>query len=135
MGIKIFLETNGILYTNLAKIIDVTDIISMDIKLPSATKLKTFWTEHQAFLEIAAETEVFVKTVVTEDTSDDEIAKVCSIISGVSPHIPLIIQPVTPTKDGKTPGTQRLLTIKDYCATYIENVRIIPQMHKFMGIL
>ena len=48
---KIYLETNGTLYENLKKVIDYIDIVSMDIKLPSTTKMKPHWEEHAKFID------------------------------------------------------------------------------------
>jgi organic radical activating enzyme len=36
-GKTIYLETNGILHENLKEVIDLTDVIAMDFKLPSST--------------------------------------------------------------------------------------------------
>src|SRR5262249_16392481 len=47
-----YLDTNGTLPAELKKVIDGVDIIAMDIKLPSSTKEKPFWKEHEDFLKI-----------------------------------------------------------------------------------
>jgi len=40
---RIYLETNGIPFDALQHVIDLIDVVSMDIKLPSATGLRPFW--------------------------------------------------------------------------------------------
>ena len=65
---KNYLETNGILHEALKEVIDYVDIVAMDLKLPSSTGLSDFWEEHRLFLKIAAQREVFLKTVVCSRT-------------------------------------------------------------------
>lgn len=59
---KVFLETNGTLYRELASILDITDIISMDIKLPSIVS-RPQWEAHARFLELARTKDLYVKLV------------------------------------------------------------------------
>ena len=58
----IFLETNGTLYQQLEEILDIVDIISMDIKLPSIIRTPQ-WEAHKAFLRLAREKDLYVKLV------------------------------------------------------------------------
>ena len=50
---KIYLETNGTCYDELSKIIDYVDVVSMDIKLSSATKQVNRFLDNEKFLKIA----------------------------------------------------------------------------------
>lgn len=133
--IKVFLETNGLLYDNLQEIIDLLDIISMDIKLPSAVN-REFWNEHRLFLQKAKAKDVYVKVVITSATSIDEIKQVCQLLVGVDPKIPLILQPVTPVMKGEQGvSPKQLFIIHEVAAAALEDIRIIPQTHRMMGIL
>ncbi len=136
-GIKLFLETNGTLPSQLAKLISVLDIISMDIKLPSVAGGGEMWDTHRDFLAIGSQKDIFVKIVVAADTSEAEITKACEIIKKVDPKIPLIIQPVTPQPEfsGEKPSAVKLLTWQELARDYINDVRVIPQIHKFLGQL
>ena len=69
-----YLETNGTLYRELAAVIKWIDVIAMDMKLPSAAGDGEMWDDHARFLEIASTAKVFVKVVVSRDTTDQEIA-------------------------------------------------------------
>ena len=51
--LKMYLETSGVLYEGLKKIISDVDIVAMDIKLPSSTQCRALWKEHEKFLKIA----------------------------------------------------------------------------------
>ena len=74
-GKKVYVDTNGTLPDALAASIKDIDIIAMDIKLPSSTHQKPFWAEHKEFLKIAHSREVFVKAVISLDTSIEDIIK------------------------------------------------------------
>lgn len=131
-GYKIYLETNATLPKQLASILEWIDIVSADIKLPSFTGEADIPKEHQEFLKIAKEKDLFVKVVVTEETIIDEISMAIDIVRGVNMNIPLIIQPAM--NNGKSMENQgRLLDFYDYAAKRLTNVRLIPQIHKLMG--
>jgi len=130
-GETVYLETNGILSNSLKRIIKNVDIIAMDFKLASSTQDQDYLYEHKKFLELASKKEVFVKIVVTEGTRGVEIAKSAKIIKEINPKINLILQP-------QYLYEEKLSTIlKDFKAVaekYINNVEIIPQVHKLLGV-
>ncbi|MEK7275351.1 MAG: 7-carboxy-7-deazaguanine synthase QueE [Candidatus Desantisbacteria bacterium] len=127
-GHRVYLETNATLPKQLTTILEWVDIVSADIKLPSFTGKDDIPEEHQEFLHIAREKNLFVKVVVTDETVMDEIAMAVDVIMGVDRNIPLIIQP-----DMKMKATERLLRFHDYALARLSNVRVIPQVHKLMG--
>jgi len=132
--IPIYLETNGTLCLELEKIIDLVDVVAMDVKIPSTSGMDEKWDVHRRFLEIARKKEVFVKAVVSSSTTGGEIEKACDVIRGVSPDIPLVIQPVT-LKDGKIGvGGLKLLQFQEKAARALKNVRVIPQVHKLLSL-
>lgn len=124
---KIYLETNGVLYKNLEKIIDFIDIISMDIKLKSASGMENF-EENEKFLDIASKKEVFIKIVFDKNIKDEEIIKTASI---AKKHDSLIIlQPKMPMD--KDTDIEKIFN-KFY--KHYKNIRLIPQVHKFLNLL
>lgn len=134
--LPIYLDTNGVLPDHLNEIIDLVDIIAMDIKLPSATGQSPYWKEHKKFLEIAYLKEVFVRIVVLKEMRVLEIDETAKLIAEVDDKIPLIIQPVSPHGPIKhRPGAQELLAFHTAAKRRLKTVRVIPQMHKIMGIL
>jgi organic radical activating enzyme len=132
---RIYLETNGTLPEKLEELIKYIDIIAMDIKLPSMAKLPGFWDVHREFLKIASDKDVFVKIVVSEDAEPAEIAEACKIVSDISDIIPLVIQPVTDPCGKITFDQVKLNKIKDYASKIVVDVRVIPQVHKFLKVL
>lgn len=135
-GMKAYLETNGTLPQNLKRIIEFVDIIAMDFKLPSSTGRVPYWDEHLEFLKTASQKKVFVKAVVTPRTDKHDIETAVKLIKHVNRNIPFIMQPATPVeKFEKIIGGNRLLEFLDIAIkNEIENSRVMPQMHKVLGI-
>lgn len=133
---KAYLETNGTLPEKLGEVIDLVDIVAMDIKLPSSTGQKAYWKESLAFLKIAARKKVFVKAVVTTGAKTSDIKKAASLVRRVDKRIPFIIQPVSSARYGvRTVDNKVLLKFLEAGSrTRLDNVRVIPQMHKVLGV-
>ena len=133
---KSYLETNGTLPNELAKIIDLVDIVAMDFKLPSSTGERSYWYEHADFLKIASRKKVFVKAVVTPDTDNEDIEKAIQLLKKSDKNIPFILQPVTPVKPGdRHVGAEKLLGFLDVGSrNNISNMRVIPQIHKILRV-
>jgi organic radical activating enzyme len=135
---KVYLETNGTLVGELRKVLGLVDTVAMDIKLPSSQGGRRLWKNHREFLGAARRTgkkNVFVKAVVTDQTPAAEIKKTAQIIKDIDPAIPLVLQPVTPAKrvSGKI-SAERLLEFQALAKLFLSDVRIIPQMHKMLGV-
>ena len=131
---KFFLETNGVLYKNLSKIIDLLDIISMDIKLPSVTNAD-FFDLHRKFIEIAKSKDLYIKIVVTNETTIEEFIAAVEMIASISRNISLILQPVTPVRKVQPIIPHNLLCFQKWALDYLDNVRVIPQTHKIINLL
>lgn len=127
----VYLETNGTLPDKLSEVIDLVDIIAADIKLPSATSMPELWDKHDKFLEISKQKEVFAKIVFNDKITDDEIAHCIAL--GKKYDIELILQPQTVNDKPcvSAENTYKILTtfLKKY-----DKTRLIPQVHKFLGV-
>lgn len=135
---SILLETNGVFFNELKQVIDHVDIVSMDVKLPSSAGCRPLWDEHASFLTIALQgnKDVYVKMVVTDDTSDKDIQDAIKLVAHANKFIPLIIQPVSPTGKLKIGVEEtRLNSILRLCQAWLPNTQIKHQMHKKWGIL
>ena len=134
--LKSYLETNGTLPYELMQIIDLVDIVAMDFKLPSSTLLKPFWKEHVEFLKVASKKKVFVKVLVTQNTEYSDIKKMVEIVKKIGGDIPLVLQPAT-ALSLRAPmlDKERLLKFLEIgLKKGLDNIRIIPQVHKVLGL-
>jgi organic radical activating enzyme len=131
-GMRSYLETNGIFDRHLAQIIGDVDIIAMDLKLPSSTKCRPYWEEHAAFLRIARQKEVFIKTVISSDTQKEDVVRSVELVAGIDPNIPFILQPNY--FERQNGALNRCLDYQDYCRQYLTDVKVMSQMHKMWKI-
>ena len=125
---KIYLETNGTIYKQLAKIIDFVDVVSMDIKLKSATGEENKFYDNEKFLDIANQKEIFIKVVFDNNITVDEINSCIGLAKKHCNYI--VLQP-------KMPISSALEFEKIYDKFYkkYKNIRLIPQTHKFLNFL
>ena len=128
--IKIYLETNATLTDELLKVKDKIDIISADIKLPSSTGKDTF-VLHDKFLTNCDGIYTFAKIVFDKNITEEEI-KTCANL-GKKHNIELVLQP-------KMNG-DKMTVNNDFCQNTLNkflniytNVRLIPQVHKFLNV-
>lgn len=135
---KILLETNGVHFDALSSLLPYIHIISMDLKLPSASGSRPMWNEHAHFLNaaIVGGREIYVKMIVTEDTSDNDIQNAIDILTRINKFIPVIIQPASPTLTfNQTISEMKLKSFERLCQAYLTDVRVQPQMHKKWEVL
>ena len=129
LGVKIFLETNGTLPDELEKISGVIDIVSMDIKL-GQNLIKA----HEKFLRAARKKDLYVKIVVTSETSREEFLSAVELIACIDREILLILQPVTPVKGVGAAAAEKILSFQAVALRKLKNVRVIPQTHKLINL-
>lgn len=131
---KIYLETNSTLKNNLEKIIDSIDVISADIKLPSASGIEGSFAIHDEFFKMAKNhcKEIFAKIVFDENILDNEIDHCLKLAEKY--NLPLILQPKT--LEGKiSVEPEKILEIFNKFLDNYPNVRLIPQVHKYLGVM
>ena len=134
--IPIHLETNGTMDTALMKVISHVDFISMDMKLPSTSGCTGhLWELHHQFLKHSLGSNISVKIIVGDSTDADEVNNVCDILYAVDPSTPLFIQPLT-LPDGRIGiSAPHILALQELASFRLQDVRVIPQMHKLLGVL
>lgn len=133
-GTKIFLETNGTLCNEFEKISAAVDVVSMDIKLPGVVG-KNLFGLHRKFLRAAREKDLYVKIVVTGETTAEEFSAAVDLIASVDAEILLILQPVTPVGKVSAVSAEKILSLQAAALRKLKNVRVIPQTHKFISLL
>ena len=129
---KIYLETNATLSDNLLDVIQYVDIIAADIKLKSATGIDGTFELHDKFFEIAKNKELFAKIVFNQNITNEEIVKSCELAKKY--NIPVILQP-------QMCGDNLAVSSKFIESTFLKfldlyhDVRLIPQVHKFINVI
>lgn len=135
---KAMLETNATLPDELAKLTDVINIVSMDIKLPeyfdSHESWRKLYLKELESIKVLEDTDTkyYIKIVVSPTTKKQDIADIMEDVSKVaSANTEIIIQPVSPMSlwEDKT----KLFKISEIVGKSF-NVSIIPQIHKYMNI-
>lgn len=136
-GHRIYLETAGDLTAALAKVSPWIDVIAMDIKLPSSAGQNPRWQHHRDFLTEALRSDafVFIKTVVNSTTCDQDIEAARDLVADLAPETPFILQPMSPVASATdTCDTRKLYHWRELLCKRLCDVRIIPQVHRFMGL-
>lgn len=138
-SLPVYLETGGHRVNELRKVINFIDYLSMDFKLPSSAKTPFLWDSHNEFLKISLSSKnlknIWVKIVVTNHTSFDELIKSVKIIKSMHSNkvIEVILQPVTEINGSKPPGESEMLNLQSRLLEYYKHVRVLPQVHKLMN--
>lgn len=131
--LPIFLETNGTLPAELEKILPFVDFISMDIKGSAVTGAVTPWVDHADFLSLAKDRLCQVKLVVSPETSDEELFEAAQLANRYAPDVPFVLQPLT-LGSGLALNGASLLEMQKNAATKHSDIRIIPQIHPWLGV-
>ena len=144
--LRVLLETHGLRAEALATVVDAVDVVSMDWKLGSEVRRAaggahpgtpaSFHREHAAFLRVAQRApERVVKIVVTARTQPAEWERACAEIARVDPATPVVVQPVTPQREGGGRPTPPLLfDLLARAGRELRDVRLIPQTHPIVGV-
>jgi organic radical activating enzyme len=131
--LPVFLETNGTLPAELEKILPLVDWISMDIKGSAVTGAPTPWRDHADFLALAKDRLCQVKLVVDAATTDAELLEAARLVTRHAPDVPFVLQPRT-LATGPALGGEVLLRLQTITAEEHRDVRIIPQIHPWLGV-
>ncbi len=130
-GYRIYLETNATLYRSLKGLLEFIDIVSFDIKLKSSTGEKNLWKVHEKFFSLAKEKEIFFKTVITPFTSFDDIKRLRDFMKDKKEYL-LYLQPDTRRLSKKL--LEKVMCFQEYLLKASFCVRVLPQVHKLLGI-
>jgi 7-carboxy-7-deazaguanine synthase len=148
---RILLETSGVLWRQLPKVIAFCDVIAMDLKLSSVTRQKGFLKEHRKFLKLAKRKEIYIKVVISRDVDQREYEKHLCMVAQVAPHTSVFLQPAHGTGRGSPASARRSVSggtrsypdlvlmrlleqLQRIGAKRLSDVRVGIQLHKLLGI-
>ena len=99
LNLPIMLETNGQRSDDLRTVIGAIDCIAADFKLDSTMAEPVDAEARLEFLRLAQHCRTFVKIVLTDAVSGDELSEACAVIASVDQACPVFLQPVTPVAE------------------------------------
>src|SRR5690349_7547266 len=137
-GLPVLLETAGILPARLERVLPFVGIVSLDLKCPSNTGERARWDEHEACLRaaVAAGCETYVKMPVDEHTAVEDVERGAALVARVAPDAALFLTPLTePTTPRSTIDAATLDRLHAVASRLHRDVRVLPQLHKVLGIL
>ena len=137
-ALPVLLETAGIWPDRLARVLPWTAIVSLDVKCPSNSGERPRWEEHAACLSaaVAAGRDVYVKMPVDDATLPEEVERGARLVASASPAVPLFLTPLTaPDSPVLAISAATLERLHAAASRQHPDVRILPQLHKVLGIL
>jgi 7-carboxy-7-deazaguanine synthase len=127
------LETSGTLPEKLAPVLPVVDVVSMDIKLPSNTGEPECWEAHRHTLA-AARGKAYVKILVDDCTALGEVERAAELVRAEAREMPVFLQPISDESGRVAIRAETLDSFFAAARSRVADVRVAPQMHRFLGI-
>ncbi|HYA33804.1 MAG TPA: 7-carboxy-7-deazaguanine synthase QueE [Candidatus Bathyarchaeia archaeon] len=134
----LYLETNGMDSRCAKRLKNVVNIAACDIKLPEHNAKSNYDSLFQEELRSVeafyrSQTDVFVKVVVLKQTTNATVDLVAQQLADIGTDVLLVLQPVSHLPSAE-PDSGQLLQLMDVAAHHLKRVRVIPQMHKLLGL-
>jgi organic radical activating enzyme len=137
---SVHLETSGLHVDGFRQVRPFVDVVSMDIKLPSATG-RDHWDVHREFVKWLVGKTGFIKIVVDAPTPFEEIETAVHLIAEIDRSIPLVLMPESATFLKLANGPEAQAQLRDLLERgqrvgleCLKDVRIIPQCHKVLKV-
>jgi 7-carboxy-7-deazaguanine synthase len=127
----ILLETNGVEFEAIRKVLPFVDIVSMDIKLPSATGRGPYWDEHDQFLEAVGDHPLYAKVVFDEGMTEEERERLMGLMERYK-RLPVVFQPIFTTDQNRLKKSMDVFDA--FAKRFPGRVRFIPQVHRLVGV-
>ncbi|OPX58718.1 MAG: pyruvate formate lyase-activating enzyme 1 [Methanobacterium sp. PtaB.Bin024] len=134
------LETNGSLPGEIAKLVELIEYVSLDIKLPEHEAVSNWddlFNREIESIKILIEEGIntYCKLVVQPSTQTDTVGAIAARIKDEIPYaskLLLVVQPASPM-DFWAGKTHKLLEISEKAGKHLD-VLTIPQVHKFLKL-
>ena len=134
LHLPIMLETNGQRPRDLERVLRVIDWVAADYKLDSAMGRPLDGDARAEFLRMAQRKRAFVKIVLTDAATEEELEEVFALIASVDAGCPVFLQPVTPVGGARPPRGIDLVRFRALATRSLRDVRIMPQIHRLLGL-
>lgn len=127
---SILLETSGVEVKAMAEVTKWVDLVSMDLKLNSSSLQGNLWSQHKEFIDAIGSTDFYLKVVYDDKITNQEEEKLAEYANQYD--VPMILQPVMPLRHQ---NREKLLNVFRRLSLLNPRIVLIPQTHKFLGIL
>jgi organic radical activating enzyme len=133
-GLRLYLETNGLLAEELRRVVDRIDMVAMDIKLHPTRHGFLDRDATLAFFEVARRRDLLIKVVIPSRLQLDNFLDVVETIAPLAGGAPLVLQPVSPYGVvTEAPSAAQMLAIQGMVNPLYPGSRVVPQVHKLIG--
>jgi organic radical activating enzyme len=133
-AVPVLLETNGTQPERLDAVLPFVDIVSMDVKLPSNSGEPALWTEHERFLARCGGKIVYVKVPVDDGTRREEVREAAMLVAGSGQRVAFFLQPILSPDGEMQVSPPSLECFYEVACEYLDDVRVLPQAHKVLGV-
>lgn len=158
-GRRLHLETAGAHPEALARTIDAVDHTSLDLKLPedmdapvelsgsgeraardakagerSPRDAKEWARARAAVLELVRGRDACAKIIVAGGHSPARFTPLFADVAEIAPELPVFLQPVTPCGGVAAPTRAELETLVGRALEHGLSVRVVPQVHRALGV-
>jgi len=128
MGMRTYLDTSGTLADRLAVCANAIDVFAFDVKLPSCPGVRVDADDVRRCLDLARGREAFVKIVVLQDTTPEDLEWAARVLPA---EIPVILQIATPVNpQTRPPEGEALARLRRAIG---RDVSVMPQLHVLAG--
>lgn len=158
---RLHLETAGAHPESLARVLDVIDHVSLDLKLPQdmgapvelelaahdpeggtarptsepAPRTAEDWAlARRRCLDLVADHDACAKVVVTDAHGARAYEPLFEDVARRAPKLPVYIAPASPVGDIRAPDLAHVVDVAEHARDLDLDVRILPQLHRAMGI-
>jgi 7-carboxy-7-deazaguanine synthase len=132
--IPVYLETNGLFEEAAREAARLVDFVSMDVKLPSLCGGGDLFTVYRRVLPVFRGRKLFCKVVVAGGYDAGEFEEAARLVADFDARTPFIIQPATANAQCRGVPGEELLSCYFTAASYLDDVRVIPQCHRLLGL-
>jgi len=132
---RLYLETAGVHFDAMAFLRSRVHCVALDLKADSVAHEGDRRAEHTAFLAACRGVERMVKLVVGPTLCLDELEDLARLVAREDRGLPFLLQPETP-RDGGRPELPEALLAGAFAraSAHLDDVRVVPQTHRFLGI-
>ena len=131
----VMLETSALHPELLPTLLSLVQVVSADIKLRSTRVPKADEAKAIEFIRLASsKVKTWVKVPVDATVTTTELRRVLTMLAHAAPNVEVTIQPIEFDDRRRMLSSQELLKLFKVVLEVRPNARLIPQVHKYLGV-